>query len=112
MDWDFLRMRGVLDEVETERKRQFKLYGSNPFNDMVDNMLLVLGAEVGEVSEAMIQFSLAEIKADSSMYPGGEYTRALTECKEKMLHVREELVQVAAVAVATIELIDYNAKYV
>ncbi len=109
MDWNFLRIRGILDEIEAERKRQFELYGSNLFNNRVDYMLFVLGEEVGEVNAAMVEYISVEIKANSDFISSDE---KMVICKHKMAHVREELVQVAAVAVSIVELIDYNKKHI
>jgi len=106
MDWDQTRLNSVLDEVMAERKRQYDLYGSNPFNKRVDNMLLVLSEEVGEVNAAMIEYTRAEIRMDMA---GDDFSNHEKVCIAKMAHVREELIQVAAVAAATVELIDFWA---
>ncbi len=111
MDWDPIRLRKVLQEVIEERERQFSLYGSNPFNERVDKMLFILGEEVGEVNAAMVTYLQNEIKADSIRSDKEKEKMAEDICRENMAHVRKELVQVAAVAAAIVELIDYWEKY-
>ena len=108
MDWDNGRVDRVLIEVKLERLRQYSLYGSNPLNSRVDKMLFVLGEEVGEVNAAMVEYISAEIAVDmmSGKMSTKEEDHAMTVCKEKMAHVRKELVQGSAVAVAMVELID------
>lgn len=81
-----MSLRTVLGEVAEERTRQDGKWGEQNHIDFV--WAAILGEEVGEVSEAVLEqtFSGAPPK-----------------------HVRDELVQVAAVAVAWVEAIDRRA---
>jgi hypothetical protein len=92
------RLRRVLIAVEYERARQ-ELIGSRKRSEGVDwrscadpamsggdaMRFAVLGEEVGEVARALLETSFGN---------------------DTDLHLREELVQVAAVAVAWVEAID------
>lgn len=93
---DFTRARGILDDVLEERKRQERLVAVGKFKEtcasphMIDSdRFLVLAEEYAEVT------TLVTAKA-FDREPPMDYRRKL----------RDELVQVAAVAVAWIEAID------
>lgn len=75
---------GVLAEVRHERERQEAKWGEQTLDPAV--WLMVLGEEVGEANQAALEH-LMGTHADLS-------------------HYREELVQVAAVAVRAIESLD------
>lgn len=74
----------VLNEVASERARQDARWGEQNHEDLVWGA--ILGEEVGEVSQAMLEDRFGR---------GG--------------NLREELLQVAAVAVAWVECIDRRA---
>ena len=76
----------VLIEVEEERNNQDRKWGEQ--NHEHYRWCAILGEEVGEVSEAVL-------KADPEEGEGGAFIR-----------IREELIQVAAVAVAWVESYD------
>lgn len=73
----------VLRQVESERHKQSKKWGEQNHDGY--RWLAILGEEVGEANKAMLQTEF-----------GGSSVE----------HLREELIQVAAVAVAFIECID------
>lgn len=76
----------VLQEVLAERVRQETKWGQQNHNPFRWNA--ILGEEVGEVSNALCE--------------------NWNEKKELYPHLREELIQVAAVAVAFVESLDRN----
>lgn len=78
-----VRTLKVLHEVADERVRQDARWGEQNHLDFV--WTAILGEEVGEVNEAILEGTFGDAP---------------------MRHVRDELVQVAAVAVAWIEAID------
>jgi NTP pyrophosphatase (non-canonical NTP hydrolase) len=73
----------VLAEVAVERHRQDAKLGEQNHLDFVWNA--ILGEEVGEVANAILEGTFSDAP---------------------LAHVRDELVQVAAVAVAWVEAID------
>lgn len=77
-------VESVLDEVATERARQDERWGEQNHEDLIWGA--ILGEEMGEVSRAMLEDRFGD---------GG--------------NLREELLQVAAVAVAWVECIDRRA---
>ncbi len=83
----------VLNEVSQERARQENKWGQQ--NHSPANWLMILGEEVGEVNKAALEtyFKYEGADKDYSSY-------------------REELIQVAAVAVAMVESLDRNEKTV
>lgn len=87
-------MRSILKEVARERNRQDKKWGEQNHGLMV--WLGILAEEFGEVAKDANDFHFA---VDS----GKRFAKGLT--------YREELVQVAAVAVAMIESYDRNEGY-
>ncbi|MBW1812149.1 MAG: hypothetical protein JRJ39_00375 [Deltaproteobacteria bacterium] len=105
MDWDFNRITDVLLEVRGERENQHLRYGNNPFNDTVYNMMLVLAEEVGEVSAALVETRVNEMEADSCT-SASLCDKYITKAEAAIKHARKELIQVSAVAVAMVELID------
>jgi len=77
------RQMHVLNDVASERARQDRKWGGWPGVDRVDERFTaVLGEEFGEVCKALME--------DGELSP----------------EIREELIQVAAVAVAWVEQID------
>lgn len=78
-----LRLEPILADVVSERDRQDQLFGEQNIDPFFS--LTVLMEEVGEASNAAIEFKR------------GNSTSA---------HLREELVQTAAVAIAAIECLD------
>lgn len=78
---------GVLDLVAEERKRQDKKWGEQNHHPM--EWLAILGEEVGEANKAALE----------AHFDGYERTGNLSD-------YREELIQVAAVAVAMVECLD------
>lgn len=72
--------KGVIDEVIEERKRQDKKWGIQ--NHDPDKWLMILGEEVGESNKAALEAYFNELPLDD---------------------YREELIQVAAVAIAAVE---------
>lgn len=83
-------MSEVLADVANERDRQHAKFGEQ--NHSPANWFLILGEEYGEASKEACEFTFA--------YPGDQ--------KERLLRLRKELVEVAAVAVAMIESLDRN----
>jgi NTP pyrophosphatase (non-canonical NTP hydrolase) len=79
----------ILDEIHSERVRQDQKWGEQ--NHSPAEWLMILGEEVGEVNKAALEtfFKYKDSDKDYSKY-------------------REELIQVAAVAVAMIECLDRN----
>lgn len=85
MDQELLtEIQRVLDDVVAERKRQVDKWGTQRLEWPV--WLAVLTEEVGESAEAALE--------------------AHFETSTSLDHLREELIQVAAVAVAIVEHID------
>ena len=80
-----IKLRLVLDRVIIERQKQESKWGQQ--NHSPETWLLILGEEVGEVNKAILEHRFGN-------KPISEY--------------REELIQVAAVAVAMIESFDRN----
>ena len=84
---------GVLDEVYHERDHQNAKWGEQNHNDFI--WTAILGEEVGETAQ---QALWAHFDNDEPKGPGNANS------------VREELIQVAAVAVAWIECIDRRVR--
>ena len=82
-------MMEVFKEIEEERKRQDAIWGQQ--NHAPIEWCAILGEEVGEVNKAALETHFKYKGADTDY---SEY--------------REELIQVAAVAVAMVECIDRN----
>jgi len=78
--------KSILEEINKERERQDKKWGEQN-HDMAD-WYTILGEEVGEVGKAICEHKLQKIYAAA--------------------RIREELIQVAAVAVNMIESYDRN----
>lgn len=93
-DWipedEYQRMINVLTEVSYERKRIFSKYGTRNFSPVI--WLPILIEEVGEVGQA-----ICEVEHGPGLARRGH-----------MLNLRNELIQVAAVAVAMVESLDRN----
>ena len=84
---DAVNMAAVLNEVAVERFRQEKKWGRQ--DHAMPNYLMILGEEVGEANKECLE----------------EYfNRSIT--KKTYKNLREELIQVAAVAVAMVECLD------
>lgn len=80
---------GIVSEVARERARQDEKWGEqnhDPFR-----YLAILGEEVGEANKAAIE--------------AYDWKRGLFE-REKLAAYREELIQIAAVAIAMVECLD------
>ena len=82
-------VHGVLDEIYYERERQDAKWGADR-NHHPGEWLMILGEEVGEANKAALEAHF------------GGYGR------DSYADMRKELIQVAAVAVATIESLDRN----
>lgn len=82
LEWDSNDTYGVLDDVLFERRKQVSKWGQQDHDE--DRWMVILMEEVGEVARAIFD-------DDPANY-------------------REELVQVAAVAVAAIEAFDRKFK--
>lgn len=91
---DMTAAKAVVKEVVAERMQQRQKWGLQAHSPLA--WLAVLMEEVGEVAECM-----AEAHAND-----GAATREWQEAKHA--HARDELVQVAAVAVAMVEAYDVN----
>lgn len=83
----------VIKDVLNERTRQNGLWGEQNHNP--ETWLMILGEEVGEANKAALETKFAEIYKKVP----ADYTQ-----------FREELIQVAAVAIAMVECIDRNKK--
>ena len=79
---------GVLDEVYAERERQEAKWGEQNLDPAL--WLMVLGEEVGEVNNAVLETIFGNVP--------------------NLDHYREELIQVAAVAIHAIESFDRQAE--
>ena len=84
--------KDVMKEVLKERQRQDRKWGEQ--NHEPFKWLAILGEEVGEVNNAALE----------------SYDWVNNKFKEDLDHYREELIQVAAVAVSMVECIDRNKK--
>ena len=82
----------VLNDINAERMRQHKLWGIQNHADY--KWLAILTEEVGEAAKEALE-------ADAERNAG-----FLAQAKQYENNMREELVQVAAVAIAFIEAID------
>ncbi|MBS2100688.1 MazG-like family protein [Carboxylicivirga linearis] len=80
----------IFNEIVEERKRQDEKWGEQ--NHKPVEWCAILGEEVGEVNKAALE-------AHFKMY---------YKDNEKLANYREELIQVAAVAVAMIESLERN----
>lgn len=80
-------MENILNEIKAERQRQDAKWGEQNHHPFV--WLAILGEEVGEVNKAALEHSFSGKSLD-------EY--------------REELIQVASVAVAMVECLDKNGR--
>lgn len=99
---DRIKRMEIYSEVETERIRQDKKFGSHN-NYIPSDWLMVLGEEVGEVNEAALTARFSTFGME------GKTKEEIDQKKKAALeHMREELVQVAAVAVAIVESLDRN----
>lgn len=109
--------RRVLEQVSSERRRQEDI-GRRKRAEGIDwrscadpemaggdaTRFLVLGEEVGEVANAVLEAGYASPTPTSVAYQ-------VTESgANRDAHLREELVQVAAVAVAWVEAIDARGR--
>lgn len=81
-------MDNILEEIKSERKRQDEKWGSDRTHHPLE-WLAILGEEVGEVNQAALE----------AHFTGYDRT-------DNWSDYREELIQVAAVAVAMIERYD------
>jgi NTP pyrophosphatase (non-canonical NTP hydrolase) len=101
-------MSYVLDEIATERNRQDAKFGAQ--NHSPADWIVILGEEYGEVCRAICESRFAMKRADDARkeeaYDGASYHQA--DYMSFLHSAREELVQVAAVAVAMIESLDRN----
>lgn len=86
--------RSVLEEVLEERRRQDAKWGANR-NHSPAEWLMILGEEVGEANKAALEARFTPLEFNDTRY--GLY-----------MEYREELIQVAAVAVAMVESVDRN----
>jgi NTP pyrophosphatase (non-canonical NTP hydrolase) len=84
-------MTAVMNQVGAERIRQNNKWGEQNHGPFV--WLAILGEEVGEANKAALE--ACDLKTSQFSI-------------EKLIEMREELVQVAAVAVAMIESLDRN----
>jgi NTP pyrophosphatase (non-canonical NTP hydrolase) len=101
-------MSYVLDEIATERSRQDSKFGAQ--NHDPATWVVILGEEYGEVCKEVCEarFALEAIRGE---HQRGDYAGAGLAQQSHinfLRKTREELVQVAAVAVAMIESLDRN----
>jgi NTP pyrophosphatase (non-canonical NTP hydrolase) len=80
------QMRDILDEVANERKRQFIKWGYQDISPA--QFALILGEEVGEVNKEIIETHFEGWSPD------------------QLAELRNELIQVAAVAVQFLQVLD------
>ena len=85
------RITSILEKVREERERQEKLWGQQNHNPAI--WLMILGEEVGEANQAYCEAYFAKGKGI---------------IHNELRHLRTELIQVAAVAVAIVESLDRN----
>jgi malonyl CoA-acyl carrier protein transacylase len=97
------RTIGVLGEVERERLRQDELWGEQNWSDGEDAFRPAY-AEVAQMFQELNPYRAADGTLTWSHILGEEVAEAVAE--SDVVKLREELVQVAAVAVAWIECID------
>lgn len=84
----------IFDQIHAERERQDLKFGEQ--NHIPIEWCAILGEEVGEVNKEALEhhFNFFKIERDE------------TKLSEAMVRYREELIQVASVAVAMIECLD------
>jgi hypothetical protein len=90
----------ILAEIHAERERQARLHSGDEQELEVFLGLAILGEEKGEADKAAIGLRLAHFQ---------ETAESIEQREEDL---RTELLEVAAVAVKLIELLDRNALYV
>ncbi|PRY33852.1 hypothetical protein CLV58_1191 [Spirosoma oryzae] len=88
-DDTYLKMINVIKEVGDERKRQFVKWGDQSFRTQTD-WVAIAGEEFGEVAKEVVDYFLG------NQYPTIEQAKRL----------RNEWLQLAAVAVQAIEMLD------
>jgi hypothetical protein len=89
------KMNYIFKEIKKERYRQNELWGEQNHSSI--EWLGILGEEYGEVCKAATDMHFKKIYKD-------------VDCPDELQEYREELVQVAAVAVQMIECLDRNGK--
>ena len=92
----------ALSCVKGERERQDRKWGEQ--NHDLTVWMTVLGEEVGETNEAAVLALIGAVNAKFGL--ACEAVLQMREGTKSLDDVREEMVQVAAVAVATIEFLD------
>lgn len=97
----FVQTAEVLRDVMGERRRQDEKWGQQNHGPMPWSA--ILGEEFGEVCKAGLELEFGEYDGPA---PSNEDVRLLRE--QRLDHLEEELVQVAAVAVSWVECIRRN----
>lgn len=89
-------MEKIINEIKEERERQDSKWGKQ--NHCPKTWLMILGEEVGEANKAVLE---------SATYANGKLVSIdATKLIEGKGCYREELVQIAAVALAMVECLD------
>ena len=90
-------MEGIIEEVKDERSRQIDKWGKQTRNFL--EWTAILTEEVGEVAKETVDYTFRYGK-----HRKGEPT--LVSQRENIKRYRDEMIQVAAVAIAAIEDLD------
>lgn len=98
------RFRQIIQDITQERARQDAKFGEQ--NHPPQDWLAILLEEVGEFARAHMEVYYIQPLPEGASAEAAASWRADVDAKRR--HVREELVQVAAVAVAMLESCDRN----
>jgi len=98
------RFRKILADITAERGRQDSKFGEQ--NHAPQDWLMILTEEVGEFARAHMDLYYTQPLEPGVSAEGQASFAASLDAKRR--HLREELVQVAAVAVAMLECADRN----
>lgn len=93
----------IIDEIKAERERQDKKWGVQ--NHSPIEWIGILTEEVGEAAKEAVDYHFAKVNHKGSDEKLIELEEGLT-----ISNYRQELIQVAAVAVQMIECIDRNGR--
>ncbi|MFA7616934.1 MAG: hypothetical protein WCY16_10180 [Weeksellaceae bacterium] len=99
-----VQIQRILFEIHSERKKQFQKWGDQ--NKSLPEFVSILTEEVGEVAKEANKFHNRE-PYDSGHKPKYDYEHGQIE---RLKWYREELIQVAAVAVQMIENVESMIK--
>lgn len=101
-------MEKILDEIRQERERQDSKWGQQNHNKPA--WCMILGEEVGEVNRAALQSHFNYALPGEGMDLDDPVSSTKRRQNRWNAEYREELIQVAAVAIAMIESLDRNGE--